>query len=83
MLWKTLSPKFIRFMLYCIDKNGMINTLKNKFLLHKDKNKQTIKATHTKTCILILRLKPDRGLKPESAHTQPAHSLAHILENTH
>lgn len=34
-------------------------------------------------CTLALRLRPDSSLKPESAHTQPTRSLAHIQENTH
>lgn len=58
-----------------------INGLKDDFLLLNDyKNNQN--NSH-KTCVLILRLKPDSGLNPESAHTQPGQSLAHILYNTH
>lgn len=34
-------------------------------------------------CTLALRLRPDSSVKPESAHTQPALSLAHIQENMH
>lgn len=76
---------------FCIDKTGMINALKkNKKnpnpLVNdeeKKKNNQPIKTSHTEGCLLICRLKPDRGLNPESAHTQPAHSLTHIFYNIH
>lgn len=76
---------------FCIDKTGMINALKNKktktqipsLMMKEKKNNQPIKTSHTEGCLLICRLKPDRGLNPESAHTQPAHSLTHIFYNIH
>lgn len=42
-----------------------------------------IKKESNKKLLLIHRLKPDRGLNPESAHAQPVNLLAHILDNTH
>lgn len=77
---------------FCIDKTGMINALKKQkkkqpqippLMMKKKKNNQPIKTSHTEGCLLICRLEPDRGLNPDSAHTQPAHSLTHIFYNIH
>lgn len=61
-------------------KNKKTNPLVND---EEKNNNQPIKTSHTEGCLLICRLKPDRGLNPESAHTQPAHSLTHIFYNIH
>lgn len=78
---------------FCIDKTGMINALKKKKKKNttpnppvndeEKNNNQPIKTSHTEGCLLICRLEPDRDLNPESAHTQPAHSLTHIFYNIH